>query len=1117
MYSSRKNLQGLFFAEATEYHLQVQEILTSFSASGGLLSKEDSRELHRLFHNIKGAAAQVDLPSLSETAWTVEVVLEDIAYHHAPFTEECARVLNRLSSAIYEYCKVGRYDEDKEQSLLQETRDVFVAFLKVKSVLDWPNATKLLSCELEEQEHHPKFDETERLIQLLHKYSVLVLQEKINFDEAMLEEFQQGIATLRDYALHAQQEQKERLLYQFNQFLDSFRNESPSVYSDLPPLINQLFEFLLIVESADTDISSCSFSKIIEKISKVSERDVPHVADDISQLLDNNESEFLTSTVTEETAFAEAADLFSEEDDFYVDDIFTAEDSPVSINGSEPFIEKEDLPEGLIEDFDGDEEEYSLEEIFYAECEEHIATINMSMLVIEQGGENEETTRKALAEIRRATHTLKGAAAMTGFNDLSAFSHLSEDFLDELYEGGITLDNDIVALLSEIVSVVEALAYRSENVLQTQIDSIQTAIGGQLSLLKGARPLEPFEHKDKTEFIKGEETESAISGPTDNVLVQLEKIDELQVLGGDIVTTRNAMVGFLDDLNQTLNELEIAKDKLRKISNELDEGFEVQALHGFGAATGSQSLSEESEFDVMELDRYSELSLIIRSLNETSVDLGSVHSGLLQASGNIRGQLSRQELTTRVTQNRLMRIRMTPLSSVSRVFFQTVRSTAKDLGKKVQLHIDGEDIYLDRFIWKKISDPIMHILRNSIDHGIESIEHRVLADKAEQGSITIQTIQRGNAVVLRIHDDGAGIDLKKLNDTLIRKEILAEDHGLSDQQLLQYLFHAGITTKDEVSMVSGRGVGLDVVYKNIHELKGSVLIHSEQGVGTTFEINVPISLSINKGIIISDNGRLFAIPLQDIEEIIAYIPPTSDQENVVAWRGESVEKVDLYDLVGSGEREARAEKQLAVIVAWEGQYKALVIDSVTKQQEIVVKNLGSHLRKVVGVSGVTDLGDGTLIPILDIVELCAHKQEKIVPFKIEKTTAVKDAALHVLVVDDSISVRQSVMRLLKGQGCVVSLAKDGVEALEKLQGITVDVIVSDIEMPRMNGYEFKESLNNTEHLQKVPVLMLTSRVSPKHKQKAHDLGIQGFVTKPYRDEDFVSLVRQLASQSREGR
>lgn len=1121
-YSSRKNLQGLFFTEASGYHLQVEEILGCFTEGGDGLNKGHFQELHRLFHNIKGASAQVDLPNLSETAWLVELALEDVAYHLAPFSRAFARVLSDLSTAIYQYCKRGTHDLSQEQSILRNSKVMLKGFLQNEDIAAWPNIAKLLNTDDKGETAQLKHDDTERLVGLLHKYSVLLVDGKIDFDDAMLEEFQQGICALRDFAQYSQQEQKENLLHRFNQFLEAVRSAPLTIRKDLPPLINQLFEFLQVFDSADSQASSRAMSKITEGICRVGESFAPSQEDDISQLLDNPESDFLVTDSFEETSFSD--ELFADDVEFVADDFTVNEDSESLL--SEPSFDSVELPDASNESaalVDEDDEEFSLQEIFYAECEEHIATINMAMLVIDQGGDDEDGIRKALSEMRRAIHTLKGAAGMTGFTDLSGFAHLSEDFLDGLYESSTSLTTDIASLLSEIVTVLEALAYRPETVQQTDIEAIRAEIDAQLAEIQGGDVDSERDQglvgddglREQPALAAQPEVEGGISGPTDNVLVQLEKIDELQVLGGDIVTTRNAMVGFLDDLHQTLNELEVAKDKLRKISNELDEGFEIQALHGFGAGTGAQAnqaVGEDSEFDVMELDRYSELSLIIRSLNETSVDLGSVHSGLQQAAGNIRGQLSRQELTTRVTQNRLMRIRMTPLSSVSRVFFQNVRSTAKALEKKVQLQIDGEDIYLDRFIWKKISDPIMHILRNSIDHGIENPELRRSVNKPEQGRITIQTTQRGNAVVLRIHDDGAGINLHKLQQTLINKEIVTADHKLTDQQLLQYLFHTGITTKDEVSLVSGRGVGLDVVYKNIHDLKGSVLVHSEPGKGTTFEINVPISLSINKGIIISDNDRLFAVPLQDIEEVIGYSSSDQQSEKTIEWRGESVEKIDLGDLLGTGQAKEGEEKQLAIVFACGSKHKAVVINSVHKQQEIVVKNLGSHLAKVVGVSGVTDLGDGVLIPILDLVELSEKEKAIVVPRAQEVTTHFEKESLHVLVVDDSISVRQSVMRLMKTQGWVVTQAKDGVDALEKLQNVAVDIIVSDIEMPRMNGYEFKESLNNSAELREIPLLMLTSRVSTKHKQKATDLGVQGFVTKPYKDDEFVALVRQLASQ-----
>ena len=580
---------------------------------------------------------------------------------------------------------------------------------------------------------------------------------------------------------------------------------------------------------------------------------------------------------------------------------------------------------------------------------------------------------------------------------------------------------------------------------------------------------------------------------------------------------------MLEKLSGSLGELTSTKEALARKTQELEVGFEAQSLYGFGPAPspGMQSIMEEpssalSDFDPIELDRYSQLNLIIRSLNEISIDVNAIHTEISGLANEIRGQVSKQQLAMGVMQEKLMRIRMTPMSSISRVLYRTVRQTASNLGKDVRLTLTGEDVYMDRFIWTKTLDPLMHILRNCIDHGIEDGESRKLAGKPETGKISIVAKQRNRYVVIRISDDGRGIDIDRLRRKLLAEGFIDNSRSYSNEELLRFLFRASFSTKEDISQISGRGVGLDVVLKNIQELRGSVRIENSPGKGVTFELNIPITLSINRAIIVEVSGRHFAVPIQEIVEVHKFSGHELEtlEENKVLYNDKLIDAVDLAPRLQlpprSGDESSRAGR-LMLVIDNDGEYQALMIDSVVEQREIVIKNLGSHLRYVRGINGVTMTGEGSVIPILNLQELASESQISVKTIETDAQHVEVDTPMQVLIVDDSISVRYSIARLVEGQSWIAHQAVDGVDALQKLEDITPDIIVLDIEMPRMNGYEFLAAMKAREQYAAIPVVMLTSRASEKHRKKAEELGASKYVTKPYDERDFVELLRETGS------
>ena len=496
---------------------------------------------------------------------------------------------------------------------------------------------------------------------------------------------------------------------------------------------------------------------------------------------------------------------------------------------------------------------------FLSECEDHLLTMGRSLVALEGivlepmavTGDVEQN----LSELRRAIHTLKGAAGMTGFMQLSSFAHQSEDLLDAIFESDGNVTPDDIGVLTEAVDMIEMMSLSPETVDENRLAFISDSIGkaqtdhrapdavsetespqekerAEESVEPKAAGIIVEEQGTEPEIGMETETDTAIlPGDTARVRVRLDSLDELVRIESELIVGRSTMEQGLEELLQTIDELNTAKERLRRISHELETGFEVESLYGFGSESGDDTTgrggsreSEFADFDPIELDRYSQLSLIIRSLNEISVDVNSIHSEMSGVSSELRGHMARQQMMMGLMQDKLMRVRMTPMSSISRSFFRTVRGAADRLGKQVRLIIEGEDVYLDRFIWTRIADPIMHILRNAVDHGLEDTQERISNGKPEQGTVKIEAVQRGSHVVLTISDDGRGVDYDAIRERLIRDQLVEDVPNLNEDDLLEYLFVPGFSTKEKVSQLSGRGVGLDVVRQNIKELRGSCRI-----------------------------------------------------------------------------------------------------------------------------------------------------------------------------------------------------------------------------------------------------------------------------------------------------
>jgi len=774
-------------------------------------------------------------------------------------------------------------------------------------------------------------------------------------------------------------------------------------------------------------------------------------------------------------------------------------------------------------------------ESFYEESKEHLEELDSSLNSLESRitapGPMSPAVKETIRKIRRAVHTLKGAAAVIGLSNISAWGHIMEDFLDWLYEGTQDIRPETVSLLMESADLLARIVALPQDPQKSKVQALQTRYKeimktGDPGASSAAETETAARADDQTEMQEPGEADDRgtdiFSRQTQTLRVGTEKVDELVNLIGELMIASGAFDQQMSIFAEAIHELERSRERVREIARNMELEYEVRALGGLASRPVSSRRSgiagtdkpEFGDFDSLELDRYSELSLIIRTLNESAIDVSAIFSRLSNLHSDFDGHLNRQRVLLSEVQDKMMRIRMIPMSTLGNKLRRTVREVAKVLKKKIRLVIVGEEIELDRLIWEKITDPLMHLLRNAADHGIEMPDVRKEKGKPPMAVIRLEASREGNQVVIRISDDGAGLDYRAIRKKARKAGLLDENSDIAEEELAALIFRPGFSTKDSISEVSGRGVGMDVVRENIQSLKGNVRVHSWKDKGTRFTIRIPLTLAAIRALLFAVGGRTYAIALNEIREIIR-----ADAQNMIKVPKRAIrvgnELLPItclreYLFPGASETE-QSHTPIVLVTECGGKAEALEIDALLGQQEIVIKGTGTHLRHVRGISGVTIVGDGTVVPILNIPELLGMEADtgSMRGSPAEAPAPGTENPLNVMVVDDSISIRQVVSRLMEDQGWKVKTAKDGLDALEKLGEGKPDIIILDIEMPRMNGYEFLGALSAEPEYRGIPVVMLTSRATAKHQDRAIGLGAKGFMVKPYNDNEFIDLVLKL--------
>lgn len=605
------------------------------------------------------------------------------------------------------------------------------------------------------------------------------------------------------------------------------------------------------------------------------------------------------------------------------------------------------------------------------------------------------------------------------------------------------------------------------------------------------------------------------------VRVPAALLEQLVNLAGETSIFRGRVEQQVSDIGTTLGEMEATIERVRDQLRRLDTETQAQIISRHHEDVDRAGYED---FDPLELDRYSQLQQLSRALFESASDLLDLKNTLGQRNRDAETLLLQQARVNTELQESLMQTRMVPFERMVPRLHRVVRQVSAELDKPIELRVGNAEGELDRTVLERIIPPLEHMLRNAIDHGVEDAAGRQRAGKPAEGVISLDLRREGGDIILTLADDGRGIDLAAVRRKAIERGLMAEDAQLTDQELLQFILESGFSTAPTVTQISGRGVGMDVVHQEVKQLGGNMDIHSVAGEGTRFTIRLPFTVSVNRALMVHAGDDLYAVPLNTIEGIVRVTAADLERyyrpgATTFEYGGQHYDLRYLGHLLNNGQQPKLSGQSLPlpVVLVRSAEYAVAVqVDAVAGSREIVVKSLGPQFAGVPGLSGATLLGDGRVVVILDLLAMIrsqgASGEELARLAQGPATVAEVTRPALVMVVDDSVTVRKVTSRLLERHGMEVFTAKDGVDAIAQLQERQPDILLLDIEMPRMDGFEVATLVRHDARLKDLPIVMITSRTGEKHRERALSLGVNEYLGKPYQESELLAHIHRLVRQ-----
>lgn len=790
-----------------------------------------------------------------------------------------------------------------------------------------------------------------------------------------------------------------------------------------------------------------------------------------------------------------------------------SESKPEQASASKSELEPE--PE-LTSETAPDSAEAIARETFVEEAEELIAEAeNILPKWFEQ-----RSSRSLLLQLQRIAHSLKGGAKMVGWEQVAEIAYELETAFEEFAVNNFNsnaYDTLLQSAFAWLKTAVLEQNYQHFNTLKSSLSNIHyldvsTQLTEKLArsdLLSEQYVVESIEG-DGTEppSMLGEWDQSTQVEQSDEMIrISADLIEKMIDLSGENAINRSRIEMDLSQLGHTLTDMELAiqrlADQLRRMEGELES--QILAKHDDLGA-------RYEDFDPLEMDQYSSLNQLSKSLAESASDLVDFKSTLAEKIKDTEGVLLQQSRIQAEIQEGLMRARLVPFSRLLPRLQRLVRQVSTTLNKPTELFVNNTEGELDRTILEKLVSPLEHMLRNALDHGIESTAERLKNHKPVSGKIELDIRRQGSDILVSFTDDGQGIDAEKIKAKAIAIGLMQDSQAITNEEILQFIFHPGFSTAEKVTQISGRGVGLDVVQSGIKSLGGQVSVASQLGKGSTFTIRVPTTVAVSDALMVKIGDQQFAVPLSQIDRIVRIAPSALEQyfssnadyfdidhqRYKLRYLGEFVADQPVPKLSGVGH-----SLPVLLIKGNMGQTTALLIDQlIGSRSQIVMKPIGGQFASVGVVAGATILGDGQVCLILDGQNIARQIQAtQRDDQKIERRDPLRkrDHRHLVMIVDDSVTVRKVTSRLLERQGFDVITAKDGIDAIEQLENVKPDLMLLDIEMPRMDGFEVTSLVRHHEVHRDLPIIMITSRTGEKHRERAFSLGVTNYMGKPFQE------------------
>ncbi len=800
----------------------------------------------------------------------------------------------------------------------------------------------------------------------------------------------------------------------------------------------------------------------------------------------------------------------------------TIEETNVTMTAAPTVEATEEAPA----DFQPDE----LQQIFLDEANEYLEKLNADMLELEKfvGTAQPDLVNRVL----RGAHTLKGSAAMVNLKNISDLAHKMEDCLQVVRDNNLKVPRLLLDILFKSSDAIGTMLKKFRSTGKDALD-----VSRHIAILK-----EYMAELQQTGEIKTPLSLEAAPVPSETqaapkpkpfteetVRIDIRSLNNLVNMSAELVIARNRLTNELAGVTRMINKFMKERNHLAQINKKILTTIQKNAGERADASGGFSDVLKE--FSETEFDRFSDLDIISRDVRSAMLNLDETINELRSLSSILGQNVVKVSGIANDLNREIVGMRMVPMRQMYTRFQRSFRDIAKAEGKEIIFNTEGEDTKLDKSVMEEIVEPVLHMVRNAIGHGIEKPEVRLAHGKPAEGTLTLRAYQKGSRIILEIEDDGGGIPIEKVKAKAVRQGLISQEEAdaMPASKATELIFLPGFSTAEKITELSGRGVGMDVVKNTIRQLKGTVTVETREGKGTKFTISLPVTLAINQALLVSASEHTYAIPLELVLETLSvssdYLTTDEDGNKTISIRGEDYEFRYLNELLGYSIEPLEYKTMHSVVVIGLDERKvAVAVEKLIGKEEIVVKSLGRHLRNVRGIIGATILGDGQVVVILDIeyllrpigergedVQIQALSAPEPTPEEIQPTITKrkrKSAKITVLHADDSPSVRKYVQSVLKGANIEVISADDGLNALNRLTqpNANIDLIVSDLEMPRMNGFEFVTEVRKMDAYKDIPFIIVTARAGDKHRRTGLELGANAFLNKPFDPSQLIETI-----------